>query len=274
MIRRVEENRNGIDVVLVYDESGRLLGERYSCEGVTLDRDFYENGDIKETYATRGKVVSKKGYEKARLQYCPHMPEANSEFDHIGKVLDSLKGAPGKNKKARVIRGVAHRDDTYYHALIKDGLNIQMDKKGLGWMFVDKSKRETSGLLGRLWRAGAVSLTALATEQVEDGILISEIVVELPADPDSRKRLMKIIGNLVNPSGVPPSCGDPRTQPGTSDSYRHADGGSPCGHPRYADWRPASASRRWAGWWMGRCERCPPAAEIAVKSLKLWIIMV
>ena len=202
---------SGKTVVRQLGVDGSLLAETH-CHGEDLDiaiaYRFREGGKVEETYFVKGRIASRRTYEKVRGAY-KDMPAADSTVEDWGAEL--LRGM-ARQRRARKTEGERRRADPD-EARKLDAFCTMLLQKGrrddaLRWVQTKGhtlGKRQWSSsknLVKRLSALGCVGIHVCDIDAYEDGLEHTEhLVVELPAEGESRKPILRAIEQLASEAG-------------------------------------------------------------------------
>jgi hypothetical protein len=193
-----------------FDKAGILVEESHSHADLDIGISFTFRNGVKtdESYFAKGKMVSRKTYEKARLNYSD-MPPGDSSIEDLGALL--IRGAAEERKQwqneakgRRPNREEARRIDDFCEALIKKGNSqdaVEWVRKGdrtLG----EKNFVATKRLIEKLRALGCSRIIACEIDSYEDGLEnTGHLVVELPTDPSARARILDTIDRIASKTG-------------------------------------------------------------------------
>jgi hypothetical protein len=212
----VETFPSGLKFVRILDHHGRISQESYSYGSLDIGICYMFESGVKygELYYLKRKSISRKRYEIERLKF-PDLPRANVEADFLaGLRKDISQEARRKSRQSAghvpdVAR--AREIDGFCRALCAkpraaDAL-LWSNEPGhaLGVM----SARGTRAFLKRLREAGCQSLTVCDVQS--DGLGLessSDLVAELPADIEGRKRVFRIAARRAREEGFDPYLDD------------------------------------------------------------------
>jgi hypothetical protein len=205
-----EELPSGKTIMRDFYPDGSLQREShgYGLFDIGIEYRFIGGKKIEETYFAKGRLVSRKVYEKARVAYSD-MPPADDKMEDWG--ADLLRGA-AKEKRQHQVRGEKHipdpaeacmRDD-FCEGLMKRGKQSEVrewikDKNHtLGEMDWPRSKR----LVDKLISIGCLNVYACEIDTYGNGIEnTGHLVVELPDKKAERKIILKTIDKLARDQG-------------------------------------------------------------------------
>jgi hypothetical protein len=224
--RRFENSFKGINMAEQITReilpSGKLIIRRFDKISVLVEESHSHGDDLDicisftfqnglkthETYFAKKRMVSRKTYEKARINF-PDMPPADSSTEDFGASL--IRGA-GEERKQWRNESKTHRPhpeeaqkiDNFCEELIRKGKSedaVEWVRKGdhtLG----EKNSAGSKRLVQKLKTLGCLRIIACEIDSYEDGLEHTEhLVVELPSDPASRANILDSIDRLASQSG-------------------------------------------------------------------------
>lgn len=205
-----EQLPSGKLIVRHYGDDGSLVDEThmYGIVDIGIKYDFRAGAKVDETYFAKGRMVSRRTYEKARTAYAD-MPAADCTLEDSGAAL--LKGA-AKEQRQRSLEAKQHRPDPDEAQRLDAFCSTLMEKgkteDAITWI---REKTHTLGernwgsskrLVGRLSALGCVRIYACEIDDYEDGLEnTGHLVVELPTDVAVRSKILKALDRLASEIG-------------------------------------------------------------------------
>jgi hypothetical protein len=205
--RRVLKLASGKTVMSQHDEAGRLTSETYS-HGVLrigLQRDYEPSGTVTEMFFVNRKLVSRARYEKERAAF-PDMPAPDvSNVDFGAGLLAEVSAERRARRKARAIQDPSRgqRLDAFCAELMAKSYCVELIAAANipPFRLGEKTARASQTFLATLRRQGAVAVWACVAPNEGDDDACDDLVVELPADPSSRKAMMRTAARAANEQG-------------------------------------------------------------------------
>jgi hypothetical protein len=189
---------------------GELVQESHIYGAINIGiqysfKDGIKNGEI---YFCKSRMVSRKTYEKVRLDYVD-MPPANDTVEDVNAKL--LKIATAEQRKHNQLfkqhqrnPQPAEENNRFCLELIQKGIA----KDAVEWI---KDKKHTLGeknwvnskrLVSRLTELGCLHIYACAIDVYEENENTGHLVVELPEDEESRVKILKKITRIAKALGL------------------------------------------------------------------------
>jgi hypothetical protein len=212
----VERLPSGRKVSRYRAADGRLISETHEYGeflGFGISTEFRDGKPAEETYFHKRRMVSRKAYEKARVNYPDMPPSSPGATDLVGESqaeLAAFRREQRRQPEQHVpdpARGAAL--DAFCAELlrkgdVRDARELLQDPKArLGV----KDRRASRALLETLERKGATRVWACDIQTEVDGACgTSHLVVELPTDVDPRAALLACVGRNARKQGLD---GDP-----------------------------------------------------------------
>ena len=207
---------SGCELLRRYDAQMQLVEEIYGYGIHILLTRCYQNGQkISETYLYHKRLVSKRSYEKARLDY-PDMPAADASLHDTAAALNKLikleRALLQKTASVHVQdRSRAMQNDLFCQHLI-DGDEV-IDAYGWlalgGYTLGEMSRAQSKRLLMRLQHLGCPAVYACEVEELGARAANSgNLVVELPVDMATRGEVFQLANRIVTEQGFEPELDD------------------------------------------------------------------
>jgi hypothetical protein len=210
MTEQSETYPSGMKLIRHLDDDGRIISELfgYGMLDFSLNRQFYPDGSIEETYFSKRRMISRARYEKLRANY-PDMPAADTSLGDLGgELLELAKLEKAARKKTADVRqpdaAAAARTDAFCTQLMQRGRCedasswIAAKQHSLG----ELSSAESRRLVAKLLKQGCPSVYACEIQDEGDGCEnTGHLVLELPADPDPRKKTFQQIDRIAAKQG-------------------------------------------------------------------------
>jgi hypothetical protein len=185
----------------------------YGFIDISIDSTFENGVKTGETYIVKRRLVSRKTYEKARLQY-PDMPPADPSLQD--SAADLLRAARKEHQWESAARkshvpdpAAAAKSDAFCRKLMGRGKHadaiewIKTKNHTLGEM----SQKAGRGLVSTLSRLGCLRIVACEIDDYGNGAEnTGHLVVELPTGPKQRTAVFKQLARLAHEQGF---SGDP-----------------------------------------------------------------
>jgi hypothetical protein len=206
-----EELPTGKTVLRTFDEDGHLVKEMHFYGGldVAISIEFIAGVKAGETYLVKQRLVSRKRYEKVRVDF-PDMPAPDAALEDVGGEL--LKAAQAERRqrtkaaKAHVADPtVAAQIDSFCKSMMEDGAHadavewIASPQHTLGEFTHGKSRK----IVEKLLKVGAERVYACQIEPVEEEEEnTGHLVVELPTGADERKAILREVDRLASEQGL------------------------------------------------------------------------
>jgi hypothetical protein len=199
--------------------SGKVIG-RYGGRDLTVEQhvygaldigikyEFKDGAKISETYFYKGRLVSRRTYEKARAKY-EDMPAADPKMEDWGGGLLQDMSRERRLRSAEAKRHLpdsekAKEIDAFCHQIMDEGKCedavawIKNRKHNLGEMNWAKSQQ----IVKRLAALGCVHIYACQVDSYGDaGENTGHLVVELPSTGEPRKKILRMIDQLAEDTG-------------------------------------------------------------------------
>jgi hypothetical protein len=179
----------------------------YGTIDIGIEYSFKDGAKHSELYFCKSRMVSRKTYEKARLNYID-MPPADDAFEDINARL--LKMATAENRKRNSLfkqhqqnPKAAQEDDRFCLELMQKGVT----KDAVEWI---KDKEHTLGernwvnskrLISRLIDLGCQHVYACEIDVYEENENSGNLIVELPEEKESRMKILKKIARMAGKLG-------------------------------------------------------------------------
>jgi hypothetical protein len=214
-IVQVKQFSSGKRVMKIFDSSGVLAKESHTY-GAMLDISIsmkYKGGlKIEETYFVKPRLVGRKRYEKARLNYSDMPPADESQADWGEELQQMAREERKLHRRSAVVhqqdKEAAAKLDRFCLELMSSGRSEDavtwMSQKGstLGEMDRAKSRRFIMKLNG----LNAKKIVACQINAYGEGLgeNSGDLVVELPEEPTDRAKLFKFMGRRAQLLGFDP----------------------------------------------------------------------
>ncbi len=205
-----EQLPSGKTIIRHFGEDGSLVDEThgYGVLDIAIRCDFRAGAKVGETYFAKGRMVTRRTYDKARTAYTD-MPVADGTLQDSGA---ELLRAVARERRERSVAAKKHRpgpaaaqnSDAFCSRVMENGRRenlvpwIQTKNHTLGERNWSSSKR----LVERLSALGCVNIYACEIDVYEDGFEnTGHLVVELPTETAARTKILKAIGRLASETG-------------------------------------------------------------------------
>jgi hypothetical protein len=207
-----EQLPTGKRIIRTFDDGNQLISEMHlygtSALDISMKMEFSDGVKTGETYIIKNRLVTRARYEKARQKY-PDMPQAdNSLEDFWGEAAKAVDRERRQRRKA----AETHEPDPRAARMIDGGCRSIMEKgrreDGVSWIessqntLGELSHKESHRLVAKLVQLGCEHIYACIIDSYDDDLQnTGHLVVELPADADRRKGILREIDKLVAPQG-------------------------------------------------------------------------
>lgn len=204
-----EELPSGKKTFKSFDEYGKLCEETqmHGMLDIAIKYEFDAGVKQCEMYFVKQKLVSRKRYEKALIDY-PDMPVADANAEDLGgELAKAARQERQQRKKAREQHEpnaeVAAQIDSFCETMLETGHQadavvwIESPRHTLGELSHTKSRN----LVAKLLKKGIVRIFACDIDQDEQEQNTGHLVVELPTDADVRKTVFREIDRLASQQG-------------------------------------------------------------------------
>ena len=185
-----------------FGDDGSLIEEThsYGLLDIAITLHFKAGTKIDETYFAKKGMVSRRTYEKVRIDYAD-MPEADGALQDSGAKLLKMVSKERKQRSEAAKRrqpnpGEAQKLDAFCLRVMKKGRTedafpwIENKNHTLGERNWNKSKR----VVERLLRTGSIHIYACKIDVYGDGIEnTGHLVIELPTENATRGKILKEI---------------------------------------------------------------------------------
>ena len=198
-----------------FDAGGKLLRETRgyleangSRLAILLMREYKAGRVIGETDIVKGRVVSRRSYDKARVNF-PPMPAPNTSIEDRNARLLRTMAAERRSRHDAAKAHVRHRQrgrdlDGFCRKLMREGASadavawVKERDHTLGEMDEPASRR----LVARLVKLGCVAITACKIDRYDNGLEnTGHVVVELPASTATRGKILRALARLSEHQG-------------------------------------------------------------------------
>jgi hypothetical protein len=210
-LREYEELSSGKTIIRRFDDNdGSLLEETqgYGIPEIAIKCSFCKGVKTDELYFAKRRMVSRRTYEKARVDYAD-MPPADGTIEDWGAEL--LRGMAEERQQHRTEASKhipdpdkAQKSDAFCTSMMERGKCNEVRK----WI---KTKNHTLGeqdwsgsrnLVRRLDSLGCLNIYACEIHADEDGREnTGHLVIELPKTQPERKKVLKKIDSLAREQG-------------------------------------------------------------------------
>ena len=175
---------------------------------IGIQFEFVKETKIGETYFVKGRLASRRSYEKARTAY-RDMPAADGAHEDTGAellraVAKERKLRHEESKQHQPNAEVAQQLDVFCSGLMSEGTCedavswIQSNNHTLG----ERDWRSSKRLVERLSQLGCLHVYACKVDRYDGGLQnTGHLVVELPTERDARAKVLKAIGRLASRTG-------------------------------------------------------------------------
>ena len=198
----------GLQVNREIGADGKLAREThlYLDDGrpvILLTRTYHAAKVVGEQYMVNMRLVSRKTYEKVRTKY-PQMPPSDDGAQDQSAELRQMVAADRKRRRAAGVElttdaAKARKTEAFCRKLIKKGGNADATKwiKQSGHTLGERDPAASRRLVARLKRLGCTKITAC---EIRDGNT-GHLVVELPKEPERRRKLFRALDGLAEEVG-------------------------------------------------------------------------
>lgn len=174
---------------------------------IAIKFEFQAGVKLCEMYFVKQKLVSRKRYEKALLDY-PDMPSADADVEDLGgELAKAARQERQQLKKAREQHEpnaeVAAQIDSFCETMLQAGRQedaavwIESPRHTLGELSHTKSRN----LVAKLLKKGVVRVFACDIVDEDQEQNTGHLVIELPTDSDVRKAVFREIDRLASQQG-------------------------------------------------------------------------
>ncbi len=210
MNQSFEQLPTGKSVVKKFADDGALIEELHSYGALAIGFQCrYESGvRVNETYFAKGRLVSRRTYEKARSAYSD-MPSADIE---LGKWSVRLLQAVAKEKKERraaeKTRQANPDEARRCHEFCEMILAKGRSDDAASWIdnrlhtIGERDWKSSKRLINQFKTAGCSKMYACEITSYDNGQEnTGRLVLELPSETDQRNKIFKLIARLVRSTG-------------------------------------------------------------------------
>jgi hypothetical protein len=208
----------------------QIESHNYGAIDIGISYTFRDGIKVEETYISKGRLVSRKSYEKVRVNY-PDMPASDEAIEDWGKDLLRVLRAQQKQRKLEAERRLAESTESSYpRPESTNWLRVISNDKAHLVVFASRDwktlARETSIPTGRAWLQ-AFGFSGSSESKAEGKSIIAkglEIGYEVLGDRIAMLEMSKLLLNEVlnfirNPPEI--SCWHGSIRPRTKPRQKH-----------------------------------------------------
>jgi hypothetical protein len=210
MDQRIENLPSGKTIIRHYADDGQLTKEMhsYGALGIACSMTYSDGSKIEELYFVKQRLVGRKRYEKARLDF-PDMPAADESIADVGAEMNKLVRQERRQHLEAAKRHEsdpkrAEENDAFCTGLMNEGecQDAMIWIKSTSHTLGEIDNANSCKVLERLTRCGCKRIFACQIDRYEDGLKnTGHLVVELPKETAVRQKTFLEIDKLARSRG-------------------------------------------------------------------------
>jgi hypothetical protein len=205
-----EELPTGKTIIRHFDEEGHVASEShtYGMLDIGITMEFNAGAKSGEMYFVNKKLVSRKRYEKARIEYADMPPPDAQLEDFGGELLKDVRAERQQRAKAANEHvpdaEAAAQTDAFCEAMLATGKRADAESwiESKNHTLGENSHSKSRNLIIKLRRVGAKGVHACDIDCYDDDQEnTGHLVVELPNGTAARKAVLREVDRLASHQG-------------------------------------------------------------------------